>query len=295
MISNKDKINIIITGSNGWISQNFISKLKELNIDSNIYLVNRKTGLDYLKDIKKKNLHNIFLIHNSFVRAEKISSKLGIENFMSESSKNLDLIIDFLNGSDVKGIFYPSSGSVYKIRKKDNELYSIYADQKLKEEKIFEQFSKSKDIVCVIPRIFSSIGPHMNNPNFFPLSSFIIQALKDKKISIESTANNIYSFCFLENLTELALKIMFENKIVKTHQFDAVNINLSLLEQATTVANILKVEKKDISYNFNMTHAVEKYTGNGDSYKKLLKQHMVSNKTLNVYVEKVINDIKINL
>ncbi len=135
----------------------------------------------------------------------------------------------------------------------------------------------------------------MNNTKFFPLSSFIVQALETKKINIESKSNNIYSFCFLDNLTELTLKIMFENKSIQVYKFDAVNTNLSLLDLASSVAKVLEIEKKDITYNFINNHPVEKYIGNKDEYEKILNQYKVTNEPLSAYIEKVIKDIKKNL
>ena len=71
--------------------------------------------------------------------------------------------------SDIKGFFYPSSGSVYKIREKDKKIYKVYSDRKLEEEKLYKEICKNNNINLLIPRIFSSIGPYMNSPKNFQL------------------------------------------------------------------------------------------------------------------------------
>ena len=99
---------------------------------------------------------------------------------------------------------------------------------------------QNNNINLLIPRIFSSIGPYMNSPEKFPIGSFTRQAVYDNKIKIFSETNNEYSFCYLEILAELSLKILSSNKKNVNYVFDPVNINLSLLEIAKLVSNNLK-------------------------------------------------------
>ena len=159
---------------------------------------------------------NIILIHNIFTRAEKLEDFATHKNFIKESEKNYKYIEDFLLNSDIKGFFYPSSGSVYKIREKDKKIYKVYSDRKLEEEKLYKEICKNNNINLLIPRIFSSIGPYMNSPEKFPIGSFTRQAVYDNKIKIFSETNNEYSFCYLEILAELSLKILSSNKKMLT-------------------------------------------------------------------------------
>ena len=243
-------MNYIITGSNGWISKNFIQIIKKNLPEANIYEINRKNGLSSIMDLVNKR--DVYLIHNVFIRAEKLYDTVSPKKFVKESNDNLDIINNFLQEADVSGLFYPSSGSVYKIREKDKNLYSSYSDQKRKEEDFLIKLSKEKNIKAVVPRIFSSIGPYLNNPLAFPLSSFIIQAMSNNKINITSKNNNLYSFCSLYNLINIVLSY-FSQSIDRNNKyllFDAVDYEMNLYEMAKRVARIYDNKDENINYDF---------------------------------------------
>ena len=124
-----EELNFIITGSNGWISRNFISQILKNYPTANIHEINRKNGLESIEKYSKIN--NVYLIHNVFTRAENLIKNMSENQFKSESNKNLKIIEHFLNNSNTKGFYYPSSGSVYKLRKKDRDVYRPYSDQKI--------------------------------------------------------------------------------------------------------------------------------------------------------------------
>ena len=284
-----DKITFIVTGSEGWISKNFIDQINKLFKNFELYKINREKPLEKLHELSNKK--NIILIHNIFTRAEKLEDFATHKNFIKESEKNYKYIEDFLLNSDIKGFFYPSSGSVYKIREKDKKIYKVYSDRKLEEEKLYKEICKNNNINLLIPRIFSSIGPYMNSPEKFPIGSFTRQAVYDNKIKIFSETNNEYSFCYLEILAELSLKILSSNKKNVNYVFDPVNINLSLLEIAKLVSNNFKTDI-EINYNFNNTKSNENYLGEPKIYKQLLDEYKINVFGMDYYLSKNIEYIK---
>jgi len=101
MEKNKNnKLNFIVTGSNGWISQNFISYIKTNLPEANIFEINRENGLSSINEYS--NLENVFLIHNVFTRAEYLINKISKFELSKNNkinywiTKNKDIIFLFL-------------------------------------------------------------------------------------------------------------------------------------------------------------------------------------------------------
>ena len=290
MNSINGELNFIITGSNGWISRNFISQIKKIYPTANIHEINRKIGLESIERYSTKN--NIYLIHNVFTRAENLIKNMSENQFKNESNKNLRIIEHFLDNSDISGFYYPSSGSVYKLRKKDRDVYKPYSDQKLFEEDFYTNLCISKNINFAIPRIFSSIGPFINNPNAFPLSSFIIQSLTQGKIEIQIKNNNLYSFCSLSILSRTILRHLVEDiKEIKATPFDAVDYNFNLYGLAKKVAEINSINDEDIHFDFDNSN-IEEYIGEPSKYLRIKKNLNIENDkfeqelyTLNEYIK----------
>ena len=279
----------IVTGSEGWISKNFIDIIEKFFDDCSVYKINRNNPLENINKLEEKE--NIILIHNIFTRAEKLEDPTTHDNFISESINNFKYIEKFINNSDTRGLFYPSSGSIYKFREKDKKNYLLYSDRKLEEEKLFAEICEKNKINYMISRIFSSIGPHMNNPDKFPIGSFTKQAASNKKIEIFSETNNSYSFCYLEVLCELVLKTLTSSKNGINYVFDPVNVNLSLLDIAKLVSEKFNLDK-NIEYKFNNSELEENYLGNPETYNALLKEYQIETKSTDYYLTKNIEYIK---
>jgi hypothetical protein len=285
-----EDLNFILTGSNGWISRNFISQIKINYPSANIYEINRENGLESIKKHSTKN--NVYLIHNVFTRAENLIKNMSEDQFKSESNKNLRIIEHFLNNSNTLGFYYPSSGSIYKLREKDRNIYKPYSDQKIFEEDFYLNLCVSRNINFVMPRIFSSIGPFINNPYAFPLSSFIIQSLTQGKIEIQSKNNNLYSFCSLPILSRTVIQHLVEGvEGIEAAPFDAVDYNFNLYDIALKVAEMNSINDRDIYHDFENTN-IEEYIGESSKYQRLKENLNIRNDrfeqeivTLNEYIK----------
>ena len=66
-----DKITFIVTGSEGWISKNFIDQINKLFKNFELYKINRVKPLEKIHELSNKN---IILIHNIFTRAENLKT-----------------------------------------------------------------------------------------------------------------------------------------------------------------------------------------------------------------------------
>tara|TARA_X000001036_G_C20570802_1_gene762571 strand:- start:313 stop:1164 length:852 start_codon:yes stop_codon:yes gene_type:complete len=281
---NKKEI-IVITGSSGWLSQNF------LRILGNKYLANKKIiTISSQSDWKKINQidNDIHLIHNAFVLPQ--SNK--IKTPQSYQQKLDSLLIDtkeFIKNNNIKSFYYPSSGLVDIENHKNLEVYSIYKEQKKKEEKQFTQLSTEQNFTLVISRIFSMLGPISSQQPKSNFISLITQAIELNKIVIESETDDTHSICFLDHLVHIVIDLLFNSKKGAQYLFDAVDVTISLKEFSLQLANCLDIEEKNIVDNFKSNLATRKYVGNNTQYKTLLNKNNFIKYELSSYLAKITN------
>ena len=281
----RKKETIVITGSSGWLSQNFIRILK------NKYNTNKKIiTISSQNDWKKINTidNDIHLIHNAFVLPQSNKIKTP-ESYQQKLDALLKDTIEFIKNNNIQSLYYPSSGLVNIENHKDSEIYSIYKEQKKKEEKQFTELSNQYNFTLVISRIFSLLGPISSQPPKSNFISLITQGIEFNKIIIESESDDTHSICFLDHLVYVVIDLLFDSKKGLQYFFDAVDVSISLKDFSLQVANCLNLEEKDIVENFKSNQVARKYVGNDTQYKTLLNNNEFIKYELSSYLAKIIN------
>ncbi len=297
-IKNSDKSentqNLVITGSSGWLSSNFLFHLNEIKHHKNIIIhkVSSQNYKDQFHEITKKRLKDIIFIHNGFMRAEALKNENYKNSFKNQANINLKFILDFLKNNNIKSMFYPSSGSVYKLRNIDKTIYRDYSEQKLIEENEFIKIANENKFDLLITRVFSSIGPFMTNHLNFALGSFISQALEDKRIIIESSTNDKYSYISLKNLSNLIIGFTFNREKMNIRKFDVFDENLSILELANKIASKLHID--DLQYDFDDKKDKQFYLGNNSEYLDFLRDLSIERESLDNAITNTIDTFKNN-
>jgi len=279
------KETIVITGSSGWLSQNFIRILK------NKYNTNKKIiTISSQNDWKKINTidNDIHLIHNAFVLPQSNKIKTP-ESYQQKLDALLKDTLEFIKNNNIQSLYYPSSGLVNIENHKDSEIYSIYKEQKKKEEKQFTELSNQYNFTLVISRIFSLLGPISSQPPKSNFISLITQGIEFNKIIIESETDDTHSICFLDHLVYVVIDLLFDSKKGLQYFFDAVDVSISLKDFSLQVANCLNLEEKDIVENFKSNQVARKYVGNDTQYKTLLNNNEFIKYELSSYLAKIIN------
>ena len=279
------KETIVITGSSGWLSQNFIRILK------NKYNTNKKIiTISSQNDWKKINTidNDIHLIHNAFVLPQSNKIKTP-ESYQQKLDALLKDTIEFIKNNNIQSLYYPSSGLVNIENHKDSEIYSIYKEQKKKEEKQFTELSNQYNFTLVISRIFSLLGPISSQPPKSKFNTLITQGIEFNKIIIESETDDTHSICFLDHLVYVVIDLLFDSKKGLQYFFDAVDVSISLKDFSLQVANCLNLEEKDIVENFKSNQVARKYVGNDTQYKTLLNNNEFIKYELSSYLAKIIN------
>jgi UDP-glucuronate decarboxylase len=85
---------------------------------------------------------------------------------------------------------------------------SCYDEGKRCAETLFFDYHRQNDVVIKVVRIFNTYGPRMHPDDGRVVSNFIVQALKNKPITIYGDGSQSRSFCYVDDMIEGFLRVM---------------------------------------------------------------------------------------
>lgn len=85
---------------------------------------------------------------------------------------------------------------------------SCYDEGKRCAETLFFDYHRQHKVNIRVGRLFNTYGPHMHPNDGRVVSNFIIQALKNKPITIYGEGDQTRSFCYVDDLIELMVRFM---------------------------------------------------------------------------------------
>jgi UDP-glucuronate decarboxylase len=89
---------------------------------------------------------------------------------------------------------------------------ACYDEGKRSAETLFFDFHRQFGTKIKVARIFNTYGPRMSFNDGRVVSNFIVQALKNEPISIYGDGNQTRSFCYVSDLIEGFMKLMFSDE-----------------------------------------------------------------------------------
>tara|TARA_S200000501_G_C20870152_1_gene763853 strand:- start:2762 stop:3694 length:933 start_codon:yes stop_codon:yes gene_type:complete len=89
---------------------------------------------------------------------------------------------------------------------------ACYDEGKRAAETLFYDYNRQFGVDIRVARIFNTYGPNMAKDDGRVVSNFIIQALKGNPITIYGDGNQTRSFCYVDDLIEGLIKLMFNLK-----------------------------------------------------------------------------------
>ena len=87
-------------------------------------------------------------------------------------------------------------------------LRSCYDEGKRAAETLMMDYKREQNVDSKIVRIFNTYGPRMNADDGRVVSNFIVQALQGKPITIFGQGLQTRSFCYIDDLVEVILRMM---------------------------------------------------------------------------------------
>lgn len=226
-------MNILLTGSGGFIGKN----LKEYLKDKYTLLCPRSLELDLTDEnaVKKYFLHNKidFIIHCGSVGGAR-----GIDDRDSTIDDNLSMVNNLIkyknNGVRIilfgSGAMYDKSRNLHKVKESEIGQYiphDLYGQSKMR---IAQSIKKYSDILCL--NIFACYG-YGEKANRFP-SYAINQVLNGEDVVINQNA--VFDYLFVEDMQKIVehfIKYEPENKIINISPTQSI----SLFEIAEIINN----------------------------------------------------------
>lgn len=85
---------------------------------------------------------------------------------------------------------------------------ACYDEGKRCAESLFFDYHRQNDVKIRVVRIFNTYGPRMRPDDGRVISNFIVQALKNKKITIYGDGSQTRSFCYIDDMVKGIISMM---------------------------------------------------------------------------------------
>ena len=227
-----EKKRILVTGGAGFLGSHLCEKLIEegnevICLDN--YYTGSKNNISHLRSSKNFELlrHDICFplyveideIYNLACPASPIHYQYDPVQTTKTSVHGSINMLGLAKRQNAK-IFQASTSEVYGDPEihPQNESYwgrvnpigprSCYDEGKRCAETLFFDYFRQHKLKIKIARIFNTYGPRMHPNDGRVVSNFIIQALKNKDITIYGDGKQTRSFCFVDDLINAMLLIM---------------------------------------------------------------------------------------
>lgn len=277
-VLNVPKNTIVLTGASGWVGRNFLNELQKIipreefnqkvkafgSKKSEIFIrhykskVNIKIPIFPLKSIEEviKERENIFFIHTAFLTREKLNN-LGLNKYINFNQNITQTVLNFLEKCINPKVLVISSGAATQLENKKISdkilLKNPYAFLKLEEEKKISNVCES-----LILRIYALTGKFIRDPNIFAFGSFILSALDDKPIKIDSKNRVIRSYAHGSDIANLGLCWLLAKKRINDNLIYAASHTLSIHEMALRISKIYNLGDviSNIDYNLEANNYI---------------------------------------
>ncbi len=224
---------ILITGGAGFLGSHLCEKLIELG--------HEVIALDNLYTGEKKKIETVLNHPNFELVRQDVTSPLNFEvdaimnlacpaspvhyqKFPVQTIKTSVLgainVLDLANRLQIP-VFQASTSEVYgdpAISPQNEEYWgnvnpigirACYDEGKRSAETLFFDFHRQYQTKIKVARIFNTYGPRMSFNDGRVVSNFIVQALRNEPITIYGDGSQTRSFCFVSDLIEGFIKLMF--------------------------------------------------------------------------------------
>jgi UDP-glucose 4-epimerase len=296
---------ILITGSSGFIGSHVADALTKKGHD--VILFDSEES-KYKKENQKEVVGSLLSIQD-VSKAIKgcdvvyhFAAQADIETSRNDPLKTIETniigthnILDAAKKAKIKRFIFASTIYVY------SDLGSFYRVSKQACEKIIEEYQKEFNLNFTILRFGSLYGPRANN--FNGIKSFLMQALKNKKIVRKGNGNEVREYIHVKDAAKLSIKALkqnYKNKhlIISGNQQIKVKDLLLMIKEIFNSKIQIEFGKEEELYHYDITpynykpQIAKKITSNTfyDIGQGLIDQIYDIDKEINKK-----NDIKINL
>ena len=265
---NQSNSKIVIFGATGWLgreSLNLIKNYLKTDINSRLTLVASKSNSIDLAGTKlpvialddfSKNTKCDLVIDFSFITQEKMNL-MGEKEYVLQNSKLTQKIENYISAARPTYIYYASSGAAdpYFLSNTKNTSKKVYGELKAQAELTLKQISAEVGSQLLINRIWSITGTQMLQPYKYAIGDFVTQAMKNKKIVINSSDQILRSYIDSNDLLDTCFNYLLDGN---SGLLNSGGHRISLLELANSVYKVLGVNEK-LTQNYVPKNSDEDY------------------------------------
>ena len=302
-------MNILVTGSSGFIGFHTINKLSKykkykiygIDNQNDYYDVNLKKGREkILKNLqnysfRKLDITNFKLLNNFFKKKNihtviHLAAQAGVRDSVKYPDKYFNNnIIGFYNiiqlskKYNIKHLLFASTSSVYggketfplKESIATDQPLSFYAASKICNETIAHSYSNIFKLPCTGLRFFTVYGPY-GRPDM-ALYKFALAIKNKKKLKLYNNGNHIRDFTYIDDITSYICELI-KKPSTKKIPYNVFNIGSNKPE---TLKNFIKIIEKNLKIK---AKTINLQMQKGDIY----KTH-ADNTKIKKYIKKSIN------
>ncbi len=286
---------LLITGSTGWlgvatlnfIEKFFANKFKIIAISSS----QNQLILDSQRIINLQNFSSNFrhdkeidILHFAYLTKDKIAL-MGQENYLKKTNEITQTIQEIILNNRVRSLIYISSGAVYKP---DN----LYSTQKIKDENLFKNLANSQNFNLLIPRLFNIGGAYIKNFSDYAISNFIIQAIENSQININSS-NLVYrSYIEIFDFCKILCHWLLDENPSKIFEFDTAGLEIIEVEDLAKIISCKINNAKITRKNIDKSASPDNYFAHNNQQKLLLDKYNINLQDITKICDNTINYIK---
>jgi UDP-glucuronate decarboxylase len=255
---------ILVTGGAGFLGSHLCEKLIQMNYEvialDNMYTGSRTKVATLLdnpnfelvkQDITEPLNFEVDGIMNLACPASPVHyQKFPVQTIKASILGSIN-VLDLANRLNIP-VFQASTSEVYgdpSISPQVEEYWgnvnpigirACYDEGKRSAETIFFDFHRQYGTQIKVARIFNTYGPRMSFNDGRVVSNFLIQALRNKPITIYGDGSQTRSFCYVSDLVEGLIKLMFSTQEV-TGPINLGNpLEFTILELAEKIISITR-------------------------------------------------------
>ena len=244
---------IVVTGASGWIGMATLDLLRAAlgrAFASRVHCFGSNSRALEMSDgatVKQKPLADIaclpaaptIVLHLAFLTKDRAQTMDEAE--YRAANRALDqAVVEALGPIGAEAVFVASSGAAYRSADPSaSPSMQLYGTLKAEQEERFAHWARRYDKRTVIARIFNISGPCINKHASYALSSFIMDALARRPISISATRPVVRSYVAVRELMSTVFALLIGGTQGAVTRFDTGGEPMEMNDIATVVSRLL--------------------------------------------------------
>lgn len=258
---------VVIKGATGWVGRTATLMLDLLGVPTLLF-----ASRDRIEKIGFKNFHfltwdldkainfNPTHIIDAGYLTREFTASMDSNLYIAQNKKITDETISLIE--KVEGIkLITFSSGVTQISEEQGKPYTL---NKIRDEKLFEEFALNANRKITNFRIWSISGGLVTKQRGFAFSEFILQAL-DGKVSVKTDTNVYRRFCLVEEIIALGFTDTSENYRLIDTGGELVEIH----ELASKIRDLVNPNAELFFQEINLSKKTDNYYSDNFDWKKI--------------------------